>query len=390
MRTAGNFIAIIRRVIAGLDSAHPAHDLLIYLLYVAATAILLQTQEIPTSLSEDEAITRHSHKVFNPDLSYYGRRLKIQKIQELQPEIIVYGNSWVNQFRAGMFAPYGFYNCANQSPKLNSAKSFITDAKRINPNLKIAIIMLHPWHFRSDVYEGSLDIIQHVSRPVLPLNKYFDRLERKDLYKMITTLDTSKTIGIRAIPQTRGQRFSDGSVTFGRHHERTDAGHRKREEKLMSQAEYHMSKKRYFRGYNQAISPKVITLIASVTADIRAQDVTPIYLIPPIHDRFIQIMDRDTIAYQQWHELKSTTIQEQLNAIAPIYDFSEFSSFGGTTDMTYDSWHSTELAAHLMVEQLKSDPRSPELLRSISAIPIDSIRSWYPTPVYSLYDGQSR
>ena len=154
----------------------------------------------------------------------------------------------------------------------------------------------------------------------------------------------------------------------------------------MSQAEYHMSKKSYFRGYNQAISPKVITLIASVTADIRAQDVTPIYLIPPIHDRFIQIMDRDTIAYQLWHELKSTTIQEQLNAIAPTYDFSEFSSFGGTTDMTYDSWHSTELAAHLMVEHMKEDDRSPDLIRSVPAIPLDTIQSWYPTPVYSYYD----
>jgi hypothetical protein len=285
-----------------------------------------------------------------------------------------------------MFTPYRFYNCANQDPKLNAARSFLIDAKRRNPDLKLTIIILHPWHFRADVSGASIQPYSLSSRPTLPFNQYIPRLERKNLYDMVSTLDTTRTIGIRAIPQTRDMRLSDGSVTFGRHHHRTDEQHDKREARLMSQASYHMKKKSYFRDYDQPVGPSTIDFIDTVTTDLVAHGITPIYLIPPIHDEFIAIMDSDSSTYQLWHELKTGEVQGRLNEIAPTYDYSEFSSFYGTTDMTYDSWHCTELAAHLMTERLKSDPRSPELLRSLSAIPIDSIKSRYPTPVYSLYD----
>ena len=176
---------------------------MVYLLYVAITAILLQTQEVPTLLSQEGSIAQHPDKVFNTDVSYYGNTLKLQAIQELQPEIVVYGNSWVNQFRAGMFAPHGFYNCSNQGPKLTAARSFLIAAKELNPNLQVAIIMLHPWQFRKDVYEGSVNADVDINRPSLPIDRYVDRLARKDIPKLLMTLDTSKTLGIRAIPQTR-------------------------------------------------------------------------------------------------------------------------------------------------------------------------------------------
>ena len=372
---------------AGLDSAHPAHDLLIYLLYVAATAILLQTQEIPTSLSGEQAIMRNSDKVFSTEMNYYDRQLRLQAIEELQPEIIVYGNSWVNQFRAGMFAPYGFYNCANQSLKLNSAKSFITDAKRINPNLKIAIIMLHPWHFRAETHKLSAYRSTFQSFPKPSYNQYVRLLERKNLYEMLTRLDTTRTIGIRAIRLTRGMRLSDGSITFGSDHQRTSSKHAIKEGHLRTRLSYNIKKKKgYFPGMDQPIDERNIELIKSVTADLIAHGIAPIYLIPPIHDEFIAVMNGDSVAFQLWHELKTAEVQDRLNEIAPTYDYSEFSSFDGTTDMTYDGWHSTELAAHLMVEHMKEDDRSPDLIRSVPAIPLDTIQSWYPTPVYSYYD----
>lgn len=386
-----NFLGRVLRAIQQLQSSDSSSRLLQYLLWLTVSAILIETQEVPTSLQVDGAIAQHGHKVFNTDINYYTDVVKLQAVAELQPEIIVYGNSWVNQFRTEMFAPHRMYNCSNLSAKLPAARSFILEAQAVNPELQLAIIMLHPWHFRTDIYEGSTAAAQNseeaeTQQPQISIAKYLNRLRKKDLYQLLTKLDTSKTIGIRAIPQNRGARLHDGSVSFGRHHDRSADQHTKREQRVTSKAAYHMLKKSYFRGYDQELDTRTIELLQELTDDLTAVGITTVYLIPPLHDEFRAIMSAEPEAYQLWHQLISDDVQDQLNAIAPTYDFSDFSDFGGTTEMSYDLWHSTELAAHLMVATMANDARSPALLHNLPQMELDSIRAYYPTPVAQIYD----
>jgi len=316
--------------------------------------------------------------------------VKLKALKEYQPQIIVYGNSWVNQYRRSMFSPRSFYNCSNQDPKLTSAWSFLKEAKEINPQLEVAIVMLHPWHFRSDVYERSKNISPSIEKPTLSLKEYIKRLQKKDLYKLLVKLDTSKTIGIRAIPQNRGARLSDGSVSFGRHHLRTQGQHSKRELWIIDRAAIHIKKNSYYKNFDQPLDKRTLALMSNMTRDLESIGVSIVFVIPPIHDVFINILNADKKKYQLWHEFNSTKTQAKFSNIAPTYNFSAFDSFGGTTDMTYDGWHSTELAAQLMVAKMQLDEKSPDHITSLPSINPDSIRTWYPTVVSTLQKTESK
>lgn len=305
--------------------------------------------------------------LYLPELSDHSYRFKLEGARLLRPDILVLGNSRMNQWRSAMFRPFSFYNAGNCLYTQRDYRRFLEDLGPYAP--RVIIFSLDFFTF-NPAYD---EIFQNVAYDELGSRSSEFRSIVKGLLSIAVNSPASlvqnqreplyqlPALGVHAARAGDGFRI-DGSYQYGRiMRGSSDSG-------AVSVA---AAVSRVSRGVVPFLPADHLddarrAELEKFAAAARERGIKLVAVTMPYDPRVADAVESSS-AYGIWKQFYSDATATWLRNQGIVYfDFTRLESFGGRGDEFFDPFHPTETAVLRMLLRILDDQNGAAIFHGLN------------------------
>ena len=336
---------------------------------VLAAVILFRTGEVVPTRVVAQLGSFGRPFLYLPELSDHSYRLKLEGARLLHPDILVLGNSRMNQWRSSMFRPFSFYNAGNCLYTQRDYRRFLEDLGSYAPRVIIFSLDFFTFNLAYD------EIFQNVAYDELGSKSSELRSIMKGLLPIAVKSPTSviqnqreplyqlPALGLHAARTGDGFRI-DGSYQYGSIMQgSSDSG-----AVSVPAAVYRVS-----RGVVPFLPADHLdhakrAELEKFAAAAREKGIKLVAVTMPYDPQVVSAVESSS-AHGIWRQFYSEATTTWLRNQGIVYfDFTRVESFGGKGDEFFDPFHPTETAVLRMLLRILDDPNGAAIFRGLKIV----------------------
>ncbi|MBT8231966.1 MAG: hypothetical protein HKO66_04410 [Saprospiraceae bacterium] len=332
-----------------------------------------------------ESISNKTELIYQPEIKRNLIGLKFESLKLIRPDIIVIGNSRVNNYRSQMFEPYSFYNLSLSFVSFDKTKQLMNILPE-DSRPKVIFMLIEPLVFRKGFDALKSDIKNKLyvkQRTTLPVVNFGFQL---DTFKIKNLIAENKFIGLKAKRAKRGFRSSDGSNYIGFHYNKSHLFQEKRH-KMQKQTIRQIPKRGIFKDFDQPLNENSYLEFSNLVEFLDSMNIKLVAFQLPFNQTVQDLFDSDKEKFKLWHEFQSDEHLQRMKDInhGRYYNFSRLADYGGKNTEMMDLIHPSEKIIGKTISTLCQDKSFREILPLINKQKIDSLLQTSSFPIKDVF-----